>query len=59
MKSDGNILRLLSSFFLLDRPFLVHPSIILRLILKIKIMNFLDVSAASQIAEAELFFGAL
>ena len=47
------------SFFLLDLPFLVHPSIKLWLILKIKINDFLDVSAASQIAEKELFFRAL
>ena len=43
MISDGNILKLLYflfSFFLLDRPFLVHPSIILWLILKIKINQF-------------------
>ena len=41
--SDGNILRLLYflfSFFLLDHPFLVHPSIILWLVLKIKINQF-------------------
>ena len=47
------------SFFLLDLPFLVHPSIILWLILKIKINEFWMFSAASQIVEAELFFGAL
>ena len=43
MISDGNILRhlyFLFSFFLFDRPFLVHPSIILWLILKIKINQF-------------------
>ena len=47
------------SFILLDLPFLVHPSIILWLILKIKINEFRMFSAASQIVEAELFFGAL
>ena len=47
------------SFFLLDLPFLVHPSIVLWLILKIKINEFRMFSAASQIVEAELFFGAL
>ena len=44
------------SFFLYDCPFLVHSSIILPLILKIKRNYFLDVPAASQIARERTIF---
>ena len=40
MISDGNIYISCFPFFPLDRPFLVHPSIILWLILKIKMNAF-------------------
>ena len=62
MISDGNILKLYIScfsFFILDRPFLVHPSIIFQLIMKIRINEFLDVFCSQPNCRDSTIFQAL